>query len=26
VPDPALRPGIPVPPYAADYHRPGLTD
>jgi uncharacterized protein len=26
VPDPALRPGIPVPPYAAEYHRPGLTD
>lgn len=26
VPDPALRPGIPVPPYAAAYHRPGLTD
>ena len=26
VPDPALRPGIAVPPYAADYHRPGLTD
>lgn len=26
VPDPALRPGIPVPAYAADFHRPGLTD
>jgi nitroimidazol reductase NimA-like FMN-containing flavoprotein (pyridoxamine 5'-phosphate oxidase superfamily) len=26
VPDPALRPGIPVPRYAADFHRPGLTD
>jgi hypothetical protein len=26
VPDPALRAGIPVPPYAAEYHRPGLTD
>lgn len=26
VPDPALRPGIPVPPYAAHYRRPGLTD
>ena len=26
IPDPALRPGIPVPPYAGDYRRPGLTD
>lgn len=25
VPDPTLRPGIPVPPYARRYRRPGLT-
>ena len=25
VPDPDLRPGIPVPPYARRYRRPGLT-
>lgn len=25
VPDPDLRPGVPVPPYARRYHRPGLT-
>jgi uncharacterized protein len=25
VPDPTLRPGIPVPPYAEHYSRPGLT-
>jgi len=25
VPDPLLRPGIPVPPYAVRYDRPGLT-
>lgn len=25
VPDPTLREGIPVPPYARDYRRPGLT-
>jgi nitroimidazol reductase NimA-like FMN-containing flavoprotein (pyridoxamine 5'-phosphate oxidase superfamily) len=25
VPDETLRPGIPVPPYAAEYRRPGLT-
>lgn len=26
VADPGLRPGIPVPPYARRYRRPGLTD
>jgi uncharacterized protein len=26
VPDPALRPGIPVPGYASSFHRPGLTE
>ncbi len=25
IPDPSLRPGIPVPAYARRYHRPGLT-
>jgi hypothetical protein len=25
IPDPTLRPGIPVPPYARRYRRPGLT-
>ena len=25
IPDPALRAGIPVPPYAQNYERPGLT-
>lgn len=25
IPDESLRPGIPVPPYAAEYRRPGLT-
>jgi uncharacterized protein len=26
VPDPLLKAGVPVPPYAAHYQRPGLTD